>query len=121
MTKRTLFIAAACLGAMLLTTSATEAHIVRYRHPFATYDSQWQPTYYDVAWGMPQALVIPPTAHTQSSYSWSVSGTSRSGFPQYGPMNPGPQSVYNPRAYAPAPAMPMSTEQMGDYSVRGPR
>ena len=35
----------------------------------------WNTNYYDSAWGMPEALVVPPTVHWQSNYAWGVGGT----------------------------------------------
>ncbi len=41
----------------------------------AYYQSQtypWHGCYYDVAWGVPVALVVPPTAENQWHYGWGV-------------------------------------------------
>ena len=38
--------------------------------------SAWNTTnYYEPAWGMPLAVVVPPTARWQSNYSWGVGGS----------------------------------------------
>lgn len=88
----------------------------------------WYSNYYDAAWGMPVALVVPPTAEYQSHYGSGV-GTYR-----VTPINhqfqasmPGPQfqvgpspSVYNPQEFQPTPPWPSDTDQFGVYYVRGP-
>ena len=37
--------------------------------------SPWHGGYYDVAWGMPVAVVVPPTAESQTHYGWGVGAT----------------------------------------------
>ncbi len=78
--------------------------------------------YYDPAWGMPLAVVVPPTVRWQSNYAWGVGGSrlTRVGA-QYQPEFPGPESAYNQRGYLPAPPQPSDTEQFGVYYARGPR
>jgi hypothetical protein len=81
----------------------------------------WHGGYYDVAWGMPMALVVPPTARWQTDYSWGVPSMRMSPINanfQY--QNPGPSSSYKMGQYPPALAQPSDTQQMGDYHVRGP-
>ncbi|MGD0896942.1 MAG: hypothetical protein ABR915_03840 [Thermoguttaceae bacterium] len=83
--------------------------------------SSWQNGYYDPAWGMPVALVVPPTARHQVHYEWGAGGTGVS--PIYHQFSGQPQwpTAYNIHAFRPAPPWPRCTEQMGDYYVRGPR
>ncbi len=82
----------------------------------------WCAAYYDPAWGMPLALVVPPTARRQSNYAWGVGGTRVNQIgAEYEAEFPGPESVYNRRAYLPAPPQPSDTQQFGVYYVRGPR
>ena len=82
----------------------------------------WNAGYYDVAWGMPMAVVVPPIAHKQSNYHWGVGGyrVDHVGAQFYSEC-PGPASLYNQRWYMPAPPQPSDTAQMGDYYVRGPK
>jgi hypothetical protein len=84
--------------------------------------SAWNTNYYDPAWGMPEAVVVPPTARWQSNYAWGVGGSrlNRVGA-QYQAEVPGPESSYNQRAYLPAPPQPSDTQQLGVNYVRGPR
>lgn len=82
----------------------------------------WQGGYYDVAWGMPLAVLVPPTARWQTNYAWGAGGTSISHIgPRFQYETSGPASAYRMGAYLPAPPQPSSTLQMGDYYVRGPR
>ena len=81
----------------------------------------WHGGYYDVAWGMPMALVVPPTARTQSDYSWGVPSTRISPIDaQFQFQSQGPSSSYRMGQYPPAPPQPSDTQQMGDYYVRAP-
>ena len=79
-------------------------------------------SYYDPAWGMPEALVVPPTVHWQSNYAWGVGGSRLTRIrARYQSEVPGPESSYNPRDYQPAPPQPSDTQQFGVNYVRGPR
>ncbi len=82
----------------------------------------WNTNYYDSAWGMPEALVVPPTVHWQSNYAWGVGGTRLTRVrAQYQADVPGPESTYNPRDYQPTPPQPSDTQQFGVNYVRAPR
>jgi len=82
----------------------------------------WQDGYYDVAWGMPLAVLVPPTARWQTDYSWGPGGTRVTHInSRFRPMSSGPESSYQMGGYLPAPPQPSDTRQMGDYYVRGPR
>ncbi len=82
----------------------------------------WNTSYYDPAWGMPEAVVVPPTARWQSNYAWGVGGSrlNRVGA-RYQAEVPGPESAYDQRDYLPAPPQPSDTRQFGVNYVRGPR
>ncbi len=56
----------------------------------------WNTNYYDPAWGMPEAVVVPPTVRWQSNYAWGVGGSrvNRVGA-RYQAEVPGPESAYN--------------------------
>lgn len=80
----------------------------------------WNGHYYDPAWGMPVALVVPPRAQTEIGYAWGVGNTfMRPITAQFRPYYPGPYH-YDGRAYRPTPCWPSHTDQFGVYSVRGP-
>jgi hypothetical protein len=83
--------------------------------------SSWHDFYYDPAWGMPAALVVPPTVKRQTNYSWGVGGTRVSRVPYQFSGQPIPPTAYDVHSYLPAPQWPSRTEQLGDYYVRGPR
>jgi hypothetical protein len=91
-------------------------------HRRGPYGPQWNTNYYDTAWGMPLAVVVPPTVRWKSNYAWGVGGSrlNRVGA-QYQVEVPGPASIYDRRNYLPAPPQPSDTQQMGDNYVRGPR
>ena len=91
---------------------------VLYRGPFGP---PWNTAYYDPAWGMPEALVMPPTVRGQSNYRWGVGGYYRTRVgAQYQFNYYGPESAYNQREYLPAPPQPSDTHQFGVNYVRGP-
>ncbi len=121
MKKRMALFAFACLAATMLAESTGYGFVLRPRRCVHGGEIPWQPAYADPAWGVPVAVLVPPTAGTQVHYSSTVSGTTRTGFPQFTPGYPGPQSNYNGYGVLPAPPQPFSTDQLGDYSVRGPR
>jgi hypothetical protein len=82
----------------------------------------WQDGYYDPAWGMPLAVLVPPTARWQTDYSSTVGSARISHInSRFRPEYPGPQSTYRQGDYLSAPPQPYDTRQMGDYYVRGPR
>jgi hypothetical protein len=82
----------------------------------------WEGGYYDAAWGMPLAVIVPPTARWQTDYAWGAGGTRLSRInARFHYEYPGPESGYRQGNYLPAPPQPSDTRQMGDYYVRGPR
>ena len=51
----------------------------------------WHGGYAHTSWGQPVALVVPPTAHLQSKWSWGVANTEIARIPhQFGRAWPGP-------------------------------
>ena len=117
-----LSVAAAMLTAGQWTSQATAGHgtlkgRVAYRQS-QTYP--WHGGYYDAAWGTPVAVVVPPTAESQTHWSWGVGATRVTPIQhQYQRAYPGP-SVYNRAWFRPTPPWPSSTDQFGDYYIRGP-
>ncbi len=80
----------------------------------------WNGPYYDVAWGMPVAVVVPPTAENQIHYGRTVGATRVTSIQhQYEATYP-PESVFHRSRYAPTPAWPRDTDEFGDYYIRAP-
>lgn len=107
---------------LLASTSSTLAAMYYRSAEWQGDTGSWEGGYYDAAWGMPMAVVVPPTARWQTDYAWGAGGTRISRINarfHYG--YPGPESVYRRGNYLPAPPQPSDTRQMGDYYVRGPR
>ncbi len=80
----------------------------------------WHGGYYEAEWGMPVAVVVPPTAEKQVNYAWGV-GRTRStpiGY-QYEAGYPIP-GYYNRTWFQPVPLWPTDTNQLGKYYIRGP-
>jgi hypothetical protein len=81
--------------------------------------TSWHGGYYDPAWGSPVALVVPPTAENQTKWSWGVGNTKvvpiwhQFDRPYYGEGGGG-------GTFRGTPLWPSSTDQFGDYYVRGP-
>ena len=117
-----LTVAAALLTAGQWTSEATAGHgtvkgRVAYRQS-QTYP--WHGGYYDSAWGTPVAVVVPPTAESQTHWGWGVGATRVTPIQhQYQRAYPG-ASVYSRSAFRATPRWPSSTDQLGDYYIRGP-
>src|SRR5262245_36732371 len=79
----------------------------------------WHNGFYDIAWGEPIALVVPPTAEYQSNYGWGVGGTRVAPiYHQFGRPFPGYGGGYG--NFLPTPNWPSDTQQFGVYYIRGP-
>ena len=84
------------------------------------YGGSWNSGYYHTAWGMPMAVLVPPTAEAQTHYGWGVGNTRVTKiWPQFRRDYPGP-GVYERGMYRPTPVWPSDTDQFGAYYVRGP-
>jgi hypothetical protein len=84
-------------------------------------DPSWSGSYYDMTYGAPIALVIPPTAEMQTHMGWGVGATYITpNCPQFNRIYPGGGNTYDRRAYLGTPPWPSSTDQFGVYYVRGP-
>jgi len=80
----------------------------------------WHGDYYEAGWGVPVALVVPPTASRQTNYHWGVSGYYITPIDhQFSREFPGPLLGGNAR-FLPTPPWPSDTNQFGVYYVRGP-
>ena len=80
----------------------------------------WHCWHYHSAWGVPVALVVPPTADMETNWGWGV-GNSRTThiWHQFGRDYPA-YSEYNRRMFSPTPRWPSDTTQFGVYYIRGP-
>jgi hypothetical protein len=80
----------------------------------------WHGQYYHTAWGSPVALVVPPTAESQTNWHWGVSGTRTSTIRhQFRRPYPGTYDGFGTGFY-PTPHWPSDTDQFGVYYIRGP-
>lgn len=90
------------------------------RRRWADRVTPWHTGYYDVAWGMPTALVVPPNAEMQTNWGWGVGNTRITPlYHQFQRPYPGALN-YDLRALKPVPPWPTDTTQYGVYSIRGP-
>lgn len=111
--KTRVFAAFVLLVAVVLLPTVTEARARGWRRV------SWNAGYYDPAWGAPHALVVPPTARSETVYNWGVTGTEVHRIrPQFGRAWPGPYA--GGAGYQPTPSWPQSTDQFGTYYVRAP-
>ncbi len=77
----------------------------------------WHGQYSHAAYGGPVALVVPPTAQLQTSWSWGAPSTHvRRIDHQFGRDYVGPGGA----SFRPTPRWPRCTDQFGVYYVRGP-
>ena len=82
----------------------------------------WHGRYYNVQYGQPIALVVPPTAELATDYGWGAV-SSRMTRIDHQFQRPWPgfyQPPYGPYGFLPAAAWPSDTRQFGTYYVRGP-
>ena len=80
----------------------------------------WNGQFYSAEWGMPVAVVVPPTAEVQTHWGWGVGNTRVTPIcSQYNPNYPG-QGVYSRGMFRPTPPWPSDTDQFGVYYIRGP-
>jgi hypothetical protein len=78
----------------------------------------WHAPYAHHTWRQPTAMIVPPVANFQSTYSWGVARTRMAPIYHqftrpYVPPGGGGEASY-------APIWPSSTLQQGVYYVRGP-
>ncbi len=111
---------AASLAALSLAslTSPAEAggiHSARKR----SHMYPWHGAFYDVTYGAPVALVVPPTAELQTDYGWGVAGTRVSRI-DHQFQRPFPGYYFDGYGFLPTPPWPSDTRQFGVYYVRGP-
>ncbi len=93
---------------------------LRQRASYHSSMSAWHGNYYSPAWGMPVAVVAPPTSEFQTNWGWGVGNTRVTRiWHQFGRDYPGP-STYERGMFQPTPAWPSDTDQFGFYYVRGP-
>lgn len=79
----------------------------------------WHGRYYNVQYGAPVALVIPPTAELHTDYAWgSVSSRMTRNDHQF--QRPWPDGFWTPYGFLPKARWPSDTAQFGYYYVRGP-
>ena len=122
--KRSLLIAVA---AAALVTSVSADRVSAYEGIFRVRKAQrqaqltpWHGNYYSAGWGMPVALVVPPTAEYQTDWGWGVGNTRVTPIGhQFGRNYPGP-GQYDRSGFRPAPPWPSDTRQFGVYYIRGP-
>ena len=119
--KRSFLLSIAVFGAMTLAwgelAQAWERGRIAYRQAMF---QPWNAGYYHAAWGMPVALVVPPTAEFQTNWGWGVGNTRVTPiWHQFQREYPGP-GHYDARMFRPTPPWPSDTTQFGVYYVRGP-
>jgi hypothetical protein len=115
-----------CTAALVATTFATPSEAVgndwsnRKAQWFAM-QYPWHAQYAHWRYGQPVALVVPPTANAQTSWSWGV-GSARMTplYHQYGRPYPGDGGGRDMCPFYPTPHWPSSTDQFGVYYIRGP-
>lgn len=81
----------------------------------------WHANYVYTDYGLPTALVVPPTAQLQTNWSWGAPSMRVTRIDHQFTRNypgPGPFAVGRPFRYT--PKWPQDTAQFGVYYVRGP-
>ena len=81
----------------------------------------WHDPYYHRLWGRPVPLVVPPTASSQSNWTWGVTGTETTPiYHQFGRSRASARIDGGAFQLQPAPHQPRSTRQLGVYYIRAP-
>lgn len=83
-------------------------------------DRPWHGAYYNIDYGQPLGLVVPPTAHMRQTYSWGVSQNKMVPIHHQFGRNASSPGVLPPGSFRATPAWPSHTDQFGVYYVRGP-
>jgi hypothetical protein len=79
----------------------------------------WNRNYAYTDYGLPTALIVPPTAQLQTNYGWGVASSRISRIDHQFQRNyPGNSQFGGP--FRPTPVWPSDTTQFGVYPVRGP-
>lgn len=122
---RKLLLIAACV-ATFATTGSSDAQAGDplamtqvWSHNFAM-NQPWHGGYYQQNYGQPVAVVVPPTAHMQNSYSWGVS--QNLSYPihhQFG-RNASGGGAGGAGSLRHTPPWPSHTDQFGYYYIRSP-
>ena len=122
MKVRKWLIASLALAALLATARVQAFDETHYGHGarWRAALRPWHGRYYNVQYGQPLALVVPPTAENQVHWGWGVGATRITpNQHQFQRDYPGP-GMYNRSWFRPTPPWPSSTDQFGDYYIRGP-
>jgi hypothetical protein len=113
-------------AAVTLVVLASAAQTVAFDETHHGHNARWRATlrpwhgrYYNVQYGAPLALVVPPTAELQTDYAWG-SVASRMTRIDHQFQRPWPNGFWTPYGFLPGAAWPSDTKQFGTYYVRGP-
>ena len=100
---------------------AGQGSLLGYRARCLARRTSWNGGYYNAAWGMPIALVVPPTAERQMNWGWGVGNSRVTPIAhQFHRNYPGAPGCSSYGQYSPMPAWPRDTMQFGVYYIRGP-
>ena len=120
--RQSLMIIVAASALIVLATAGT-AEAIQWNHRCGGFPAEcypWHGGYYNVAWGMPVALVVPPNVETQTHWGWGVGSTRVTPIRhQFRRDWPG-QGQYDRSSFRPTPHWPSHTDQFGTYHIRGP-
>ncbi len=123
MKRTSIILLLSCLVVLVaaMASSASAGGFLGRLGGYRYYDDSWNGDYYNSTWGMPTAMVVPPTARRQSHYGWGVGSTRVTRVSsQFHQGWPGPVT-YERSMFRPTPRWPSDTDQFGVYYVRGPR
>ena len=100
------------------TSFSAESHYLRPKTRRAP-QYNWHANYAHSAYGQPLALVVPPTAQLQTTWSWGAPSAHFSRIDhQFGRDYPGPGPFGG--GFQRTPRWPSNTHQFGVYYARGP-
>ena len=117
--KRIQFVLTATIVSLAVAAAPAQAESPYLRPLRRAQQYNWHANYAHAQYGQPVALVVPPTANLQTTWSWGAPSASFSRIDhQFGRNYPGPGPFAG--GFRNAPQWPSSTHQFGVYHVRGP-
>jgi hypothetical protein len=120
MRKIVLFIVLAVSAFVTSTAWAVPPHVAERWALRHARTKAWHGNYYHTAYGRPVALVVPPTATTESVMAWGVAQSeTRPLHHQFRRPYPGDFETGD-GFFLPTPMWPSHTDQFGVYYIRGP-
>jgi hypothetical protein len=111
---------------LAIAAGAVVTHVQAFDETHCGHNARWRATlqpwhgyHYNVQYGAPTAVVVPPTVELQTDYGWGVANK-RTTRINHQFQRPYPGVYQGGVGFLPTPYWPGDTRQFGYYYVRGP-